>query len=70
MPTTVTAKIIFDDKGAQIGRDGEWFVLRDTAGNEVTMSLQAVLRCLSIAEHEKVIPELPDEFWMNVARAD
>lgn len=66
MPTTVTAKITFDDKGAQIASTGDGFLLRDRGGNEVTISLNALVRCLAIAEYEKTLPALSGEFWQSV----
>lgn len=68
MPTTITAKMKFDDVGAQIASHGDGFKLRDPAGNEVTVSLNAILRCLAIAENEKSLPALPGEFWQAVDR--
>lgn len=56
----------FDATGCSIASAGTDFALRDSSGNEVTISLQALLRCLAIAETEKTLPQLPGEFWQSV----
>jgi hypothetical protein len=66
MTTSITAQINFDDAKAQIASQGNGFKLRDQVGNEVTISLNVILRCLAIAETEKSLPALPGEFWQTV----
>jgi len=67
MAATSTVSMDFDDAGCTIASaGGKGFALRDTAGNQVTVSLMAVLRCLAVAEHKKLVPALPGEFWQYV----
>ena len=67
MSTTSIVNMIFDDSGCTIASVGsDSFSLRDNAGNQVTVSLKAVLRCLAVAEHEKLVPLLPSTFWTRV----
>ncbi|MDR8015297.1 hypothetical protein ACRCPT_06775 [Pseudomonas aeruginosa] len=67
MATTATAKLNFDDSSASIQSTAAGFILRDEAGNEVGISLRAVLRCLAVAEKEKRVPSLPVNFWSDPA---
>lgn len=61
--TTSTVQIIFDDPECAITRpSNSTFSLRDSAGNQVTLHLREILRCLSIAEHEKLVTGLTAEF--------
>ncbi len=56
MATTSTVSVIFEDKGCAIGTAaGGGYTLRDPAGNQVTLSLRAIVRCFAVAEHEKQI---------------
>jgi len=65
--TTSTVSMKFDDTGCTIASVGaNSFTLRDSAGNQVTMSLKAIMRCMAVAEHEKMVPALPSEFWQHV----
>jgi hypothetical protein len=64
--TKIRAQMIFDDVGATIMPTGAGFMLKDKHGNEITLSLSALLRCMAIAEHEKQVPALPGEFWQQV----
>jgi hypothetical protein len=67
MATTSTVKIKLDDRDCGIAAtNGSGFTFQDAAGNEVSISLRGVLRCLSIAEAEKAVPALPAEFWTAV----
>ena len=67
MPTTSTVSVKFDDTGCTIASAGSrGFTLSDAAGNQITVSLKAIMRCLAVAEHEKQVPELPSEFWQHV----
>jgi hypothetical protein len=67
MATTSTVKIKLDDLECGIASSSSsGFTFQDAAGNEVSISLRAVLRCLSIAEAEKLVPALPSEFWSAV----
>lgn len=67
MATTSTVSMVFDDKSCTIGTAAAGgYTLRDEAGNQVTLSLRAVVRCMAVAEHEKKIPALPGEFWQHV----
>lgn len=67
MATTSTVKMKLDDRECGIAStSGSDFTFQDGAGNQVTISLRAVLRCLSIAEAEKSVPALPAEFWAAV----
>lgn len=69
MATTSTVKIKLDDRECGIAStSGAGFTFQDAAGNEVSISMRAVLRCLSIAEAEKSVPALPAEFWTAVER--
>ncbi|MCU6502253.1 hypothetical protein LPN04_31110 [Rugamonas sp. A1-17] len=69
MATTSTAKIKLDDRECSIAStSGSGFTFQDAAGNEVSMPLRAMLRCLSIAEAEKSVPALPAGFWTAVER--
>lgn len=64
MATTSIVQVSFDDPGCAITRPSATaFGLRDDAGNQVTLQLRDILRCLSIAEHEKLVTMLPSEFW-------
>jgi hypothetical protein len=63
MATTAQIRLFFDDEGGKVVTTDEGFVLHDRAGNEVTLPLRVVLRCLELAEREKLVPELPYEFW-------
>lgn len=66
MATTSTVRMKFDDAGCTIDSSGgNAFTLRDAVGNQVTISLTALLRCLAVAEHEKLVPALPGEFWQR-----
>lgn len=66
-PSTVNVKL--DDRECGIASNGgSEFTFQDGAGNQVAISLRAVLRCLSIAEAEKLVLELPDEFSAAVER--
>ncbi|MYM92535.1 hypothetical protein [Duganella vulcania] len=62
----IRAQISFDDAGATIMPMGSNFTLKDKQGNEITFTLSALLRCMAIAEHEKLVPALPGEFWQQV----
>lgn len=64
--TKIRAQMVFDDAGATIMPTGPGFTLKDKQGNEITISVSALLRCLAIAEHEKMVPALPGEFWQQV----
>ena len=66
--TKIRAQIAFDDAGATIMPAGSGFTLKDKQGNEITFTLSALLRCMAIAEHEKMVPALPGEFWQDVER--
>jgi hypothetical protein len=67
MATTSTVKTKLDDRECGIASTGgSDFTFQDRAGNEVSISLRAVLRCLSLAETEKSVPALPPEFWTAV----
>lgn len=64
--TNIRAQMVFDDAGATILPAGSNFALKDKMGNEITISVSALLRCMAIAEHEKMVPALPGEFWQQV----
>ena len=63
MASISVVRLKFDDTHASIGAEAGGFFLRDRDGNEVAISKNAMLRCLAIAEHEKMVPALPDSFW-------
>lgn len=66
MATTSVVNMQFDDAGCTINSTGgRAFTLRDGAGNQVTLSLRAIVRCLAVAEHEKLVAALPAEFWQQ-----
>lgn len=67
MATIAISKLHFDDASASIQSTAQGFSLRDEAGNEIGISLRAVLRCLAIAENERRVPELPEGFWRSPA---
>ena len=62
----IRAQMVFEDAGATIIPTSAGFMLKDKQGNEITFSLSALLRCMAIAEHEKLVPALPGEFWQQV----
>lgn len=62
MPTYTITQISFDDDTARIGFDGNLFIMTDNRGNELRLTLRAVLRCLAHAEHIGLVPALPDDF--------
>jgi hypothetical protein len=64
--TKIRAQMLFEDAGATIVSANGGFTFKDKQGNEVTFSLSALLRCMAIAEHEKLVPTLPGEFWQQV----
>lgn len=64
--TNIRAQMVFDDAGATIMPTVAGFTLKDKQGNEVTISVSALLRCMAIAEHEQMVPALPGEFWQQV----
>lgn len=67
MTTTSIVKMKLDDRDCGIAATcGSDFKFKDGAGNEVAISLRAILRCLSIAEAKKSVPTLPAEFWTGV----
>jgi hypothetical protein len=66
MTTKCTTQMIFDDSTATVFPSGDMITLRDVEGNAVTLSVHAILRCLSIAEKEKTVPAINDEFWISV----
>lgn len=69
MATISTVNVKLDDRECGIASAGATeFTFQDGAGNQVAISLRAVLRCLSIAESEKVVPALPSEFWVAVEK--
>lgn len=64
--TKIRAQMVFEDAGGTIMPASSGFTLKDKQGNEITISVSALLRCLAIAEHEKMVPALPGEFWQEV----
>jgi hypothetical protein len=64
--TNISAQMDFDDAGATIMPTGSGFTLKDKQGNQITLSLSALLRCMAVAEYEKLVPALPGEFWQQV----
>jgi hypothetical protein len=66
MRTIATVQVTFNDPGCAILRPSATeFGLRDDAGNQVTIQLRDILRCLSIAEHDKLVGPLSAEFWAS-----
>lgn len=69
MASTSTVKVKLDDRECGIASTGgSSFTFQDAAGNEVSISLRGLLRCLSIAGAEKTVPALPGDFWAAVER--
>lgn len=64
MRTTATVQVTFNDPGCAITRPSATG-LRDGAGNQVIIQLRDILRCLSIAEHDKLVGPLSAEFWAS-----
>lgn len=65
MPSICKVQIVFDGADCSLQTASGAFSLRDHAGNEVTLQLREILRCLSIAEHKGLVTGLTPEFWTS-----
>lgn len=62
----LAARGLVEHLGCEECEEQHVFLLRQ-GGREFTIGMRTVLACLSFAQEEGVVPDLPDEWWIRIA---
>ena len=66
MGTASIVQMTLDSDDCGIYSNGKTFTFMDKFGNQVALSLDAIMRCVSIAEDNGDLPALTKDFWNEV----